>query len=252
MVQGESITAFKNKKLTIVISAAATFVFDGMAHAESYDSPVGTFETGMNVTLATDYIYRGISQTQGKGTVQGSLDIGHETGLYVGIWGSNVDFGQGDDTSVEFNYYGGFAGDITDDIGFDVGWIKYEYPGDNGTGTVSETYASLSAYGFTLGAGYTYDPDSTLYTSLGYEYQLPYEVGLALHYGYWDGKDDDFYRTGKDNYSDWSIGLSKTLVGIDFGLTYTDTNIKNSDCRASTGKSGLCGADFVLSASKTF
>ena len=49
-------------------------------------------EVSGNVSIGTDYVYRGISQTTENPTIQGGFDLESETGLYIGIWTSNVDF----------------------------------------------------------------------------------------------------------------------------------------------------------------
>lgn len=247
------------KQLTLALSAAGAVACSTFAAAETVASPLGNFDVSMNVALTSDYIFRGISQTQGDPAIQGGLDVAHESGLYIGTWASNVDFGG--EASMELDYYAGFTSNITEDIAYDLGWIKYEYPGDGDEDlNFSEYYASLSAYGATLGAAYSNDlagRDSTLYTYVGYEYTLPYEIGLALQYGNYDFKDDIFLDSAgvasEDSYNDWSIGLTRTLAGLDFGLTYTDTSLSDSECKgfAAGGKSDYCDANFVLSVSKT-
>ncbi|MCQ4345922.1 TorF family putative porin [Pseudomonas stutzeri] len=238
------------KKLTLAIAAASAVSASSLAVAETVQSPVGDFDVSMNAALTSDYMFRGISQTQGKGAIQGGLDVVHESGLYIGTWASNVDFGG--DASVEFDYYLGFGGEITENVSYDLGWIQYEYPGDSDL-NFSEYYGSVTAYGVSVGAAYSSDfggDDSTLYTYLGYEYTLPYEIGLALQYGKYDFKDATF-ASGEDSYNDWSIGLTKTLAGLDFGLTYTDTDLSSNDCRTFAGKSDYCDATFVASVSKS-
>lgn len=76
------------------------------------------------VTLATDYVYRGISQTSEGATAQGGFDITADSGLYAGIWGSNVSF----DGSVEIDYFVGFSNEVFEGFGYDVGLIHYDYP----------------------------------------------------------------------------------------------------------------------------
>ncbi len=238
------------KQLSLAVSAATAVACSGLAVAESVASPVGSFDVSMNVGLASDYMFRGISQTQGKGAIQGGLDVVHESGLYIGTWASNVDFDG--KASVEFDYYAGFAGNLSEEIGYDIGWLKYTYPGESAL-DFSEYYASLSAYGFSVGAAYSSDfggDDSTLYSYIGYEYTLPYDIGLAVQYGNYDFKDATF-ASGKDSYNDWSLGLSKTVAGLDLGLTYTDTNIKGSDCAGFIGKKDFCDANVTFSVSKT-
>lgn len=244
------------KKLTLALTAASAVSVSSLAGAETVQSPIGEFDVSMNATLASDYIFRGISQTLGDPAIQGGLDVSHESGLYVGMWASNVDFGG--KASSEFDFYVGYAGNITEEIGYDLGWLKYEYPGDGSDDlNFTEYYASLSAHGFTVGAAYSSDfggSDSTLYSYVGYEYSLPYDIGLALQYGNYDFKDPTFTnKNGKtsDSYNNWSIGLTKTLIGLDFGLTYTDTDLSSSECKDFAGKSDYCDANFVVSVSKT-
>lgn len=240
------------KKLTLAIAAASAVSATSFAIAETVPSPVGDFDVSMNVGLTSDYIFRGISQTQGNGAIQGGLDVAHESGLYIGTWASNVDFGDDVDGNVEFDYYLGFGNDITDNVSYDLGWIKYDYPG-NSSLNFSEYYGSVSAYGFKVGAAYSDDfggDDTTLYSYVGYDYTLPYEIGLALQYGNYDFKQDTF-TSGEDSYNDWSVGLTKTFAGLDFGLTYTDTDLSDSDCEGFIGKDDYCSASFVLSVSKT-
>lgn len=242
------------KKLALSTCVASLIGFSTAAHSETVASPVGEFDVSMNVALTTDYMFRGISQTQNDGAIQGGLDVVHDSGLYAGVWGSNVDFGG--DASVEFDYYAGFSNNITDALSYDVGWIKYDYPGEAAL-NFSEFYGSLSAYGFTVGVNYSddfADDNTTLYSYLGYEYALPYEIGLGLQVGNYDFKDPTFVSNSgstDDSYVDWSVGLSKTLAGIDFGLTYTDTNLSSSECANFAGDSDYCDASLVLSLSKT-
>lgn len=238
------------KKLTLAIAATSAVTASGFAVAETVNTPAGDFDVSMNVGLVSDYMFRGISQTQGNGAIQGGLDVAHESGLYIGTWASNVDFGG--DAAVEFDYYVGFGNNITEEISYDLGWIKYAYPGENGL-NFSEYYGSLSAYGFTVGGAYSDDfggSDTTLYSYIGYEHALPYEIGLAVQYGKYDFKDATFGND--DSYNDWSIGLSKTLIGLDLGLTYTDTDLSSSDCAGFAGKKDYCDATFVASVSKSF
>lgn len=244
------------KKLTLALSAATACAFAGSAAAESFDSPLGKFDVSMTATLASDYIWRGLSQTAGNGAIQGSLDIAHETGFYVGVWASNVDDfafpGNNGGANIEVDYYAGYGGNITDDISYDLQWVTYTYPEANGL-NFDEVLASVSAYGFTVGANYAYDPDSKLYTYIAYDYELPYGIGLGLSYGRTDGKDHlngDEDRSTK--YDDWSIGLSKTFAGVDVSVTYTDTDLKGSTCAAWYGKATYCDSNVTLAVSKTF
>merc|ERR1712093_377137 len=68
------------KKLTAAIATVSTLGFANMAHAETFDTFIGEIDASMTATVATDYIWRGQSQTDGKGAFQASLDFAHESG----------------------------------------------------------------------------------------------------------------------------------------------------------------------------
>tara|TARA_R110001592_G_scaffold320639_2_gene598754 strand:+ start:75282 stop:76049 length:768 start_codon:yes stop_codon:yes gene_type:complete len=210
------------------------------------------FETSANVTLTTDYKFRGISQTDTSPAVQGGFDIAFDSGFYVGTWGSNVDFAK----SLELDYYGGYAGDLTESLSFDVGVLYYDYPGTKGVtivddGTLedrdddyAEVYGSLSFGDATLGFAYSDDyyleSGEFWYVYGDYSFSLPYDISLGLHYGYnsfdvdsndSNAKDADsaFLSNGEDSYSDYSITLGKSYYGLDFALSWIDTDLDKED-----------------------
>ncbi|WP_022963708.1 TorF family putative porin [Halopseudomonas pelagia] len=235
------------KKLTAAIAAATTLGFANMAHAEEFDTAIGTIDASMTATLATDYIWRGQSQTDGTGAVQASLDFAHESGIYVGAWGSNVDSEDFDGGSIELDYYVGYGGAITEDISYDLSWATYTYP--KGIDSVDELLASVDLYGFTLGAKYAYDPQSQLYTYIGYGFDLPYDIGLALHYGLTDTKDPLDGDSGDEKYADWALTVSKDMLGLGWALMYSDTDL-GSDCPYVSSSS--CDSSVTLAVSKSF
>ncbi|GAB3392893.1 TorF family putative porin [Azotobacter armeniacus] len=249
------------KKTTLALTAAGAVAGSCIAMAgTTVDTAIGQFEVSANATLASEYIFRGISQTKGDPAIQGGLDVVHESGLYVGIWASNVDF-EFSDAPVEYNYYAGYGGNITETLAFDVGWLKYDYPGDDlkdADLNYSEFYGNLSAYGFKVGINYSDDVSSdnnVVYTYIGYERGLPYGMGLAMRFGKYDFKDDTFFKDGatkgEDSYFDWYLALTKEYLGLQFGLAYTQTDLKNEECKNFVGNDTYCNANFVVSVSKT-
>ncbi len=212
------------KKLSLAV-AVASAVMSGAAFAESVDSPVGKFDVGMTATFVTDYVSRGTSLNGGAGTIQGSLDIAHESGLYIGMWGSSMDDMQEKGAGVEIDYYLGYGGNITEDVSFDVSVATYTYPRTGWEDDV-EYLGSLSAYGATVGVKYRTDATEQLYYYVGYDLELPAGFGLSASVG--QTKFDDNEEAG-DDYVDWSLGVSKTLAGLDLGLTYASNDIDGND-----------------------
>ena len=87
------------KKITLAAAVAAVLT-SGAASAE----------ITANAGFFSNYIWRGVTQTSDQAAGQGGIDWGHDSGLYVGTWVSNVDFsGLGD--GYEMDVYAGFAGE---------------------------------------------------------------------------------------------------------------------------------------------
>ena len=219
-------------------------------------------EISGNVTLATDYAFRGVSQTGNQMAIQGGLDYAHESGIYVGTWASNVDstfFGGGQDPQIELDLYAGYAGELANGIGYDFGVLRYEYPGGDSSGfdvDTTELYISGSYNGFSLSFNYTdelsflFSTESAYYLAAGYEMSLPQDFGLSVSLGYSDG--DAFGSSagasGLPDYMDWSIGVSKAIAGVDLGLTYYDNDLDvTTDC----GGLDECDGRVVFSVSKS-
>lgn len=95
-------------------------------------APTWTFPT--SISLVSDYIFRGQSQTWGKPAIQFSVEADHASGLYAGFFASNVSDNWIPGAHVETDYYGGFRGNLpaaAAEVAFDVGAIYYAYPGAN-------------------------------------------------------------------------------------------------------------------------
>lgn len=219
------------------------------------------FSLDMSLGVFSDYRTRGISQTLGDPAAQASATLVHSSGLYMGAWTSNVDFGGEFKTRQELEYYAGYYWQATEAISLDLGYIKYDYPKE-GQFNLSEVYAILDLYGVKLGANYSNDTPNvfgedqdTLYTYLSYQFALPAELGLNVRVGRSDVKDPAYWTTNGDSreaYYEWEARLSRDFVGVTWGLSYIDTDLSNSECAGWYGYDDLCTATVVASASKTF
>jgi uncharacterized protein (TIGR02001 family) len=205
-------------------------------------------EISGNVALATDYVYRGISQTNEEATIQGGFDVEGEAGFYAGVWASNIAF----DGSVEIDVYAGYAGEFTEDLGFDVGVLHYEYPNDAGPNDSSfdEVYGSLGYKDLTVGINYSndfyFESGTATYFYIDYALSLPNDFGLGFHYGDQSISDND--TLGVPDYADYSVSLSRTWADIDFALTWFDTDLSSNEC---FGGSDNCDSRVVFGLSKS-
>lgn len=219
------------------------------------------FSLDMTLGVVSDYRTRGISQTLGDPAVQAGATLVHSSGLYVGAWTSNVDYGGPYKTRQELEYYAGYYWQATEAISLDLGYLKYDYPKE-GQFNLSEVYAILDVYGVKLGANYSNDTPNffgedqdTLYTYLSYKIELPAEIGLDLRVGRNDVKDPAFWSANgesRDAYTEWEAKLTRDFVGVTWGLSYIDTDLSKSECASWYGYGDLCTATVVASASKTF
>ena len=245
-------TLYKTAIASSMLVAASTATAEDVGHG---------FDVSMNVTLTTDYVWRGISQTQGEPAIQGGLDVSHESGFYVGTWASNVDF-EGD-ASAELDFYAGYGMDITEDISWDIGYIMYTYTDASNDGAdFDEVYTSVSGYGATVGVAYSTDTptptdngsmssEAATYWFVGYETDLPFwGLGLSLRSGGYDFSGDSVLGNSVD-YNEIFVGLGKTMWGVDWELSYTDTDLSSGDCRAFAGQASFCDANVILSVSKS-
>ncbi|MGI9246334.1 MAG: TorF family putative porin, partial [Steroidobacteraceae bacterium] len=167
-------------------------------------------EVSATITVASDYDFRGITQTARDPALQGSVDFAHESGFHAGIWAGNVDFG--DDANVEVDYYAGFGGGDT--LTWDVGGVYYSYPDadDLPNYDFGEFYGQLG-YRWLTGKlswspSYSSTGESAFYYEANAAYSLPAGFGLTAHFGRSDG--DYWDRYFGDGYTDWSIGLTYT------------------------------------------
>jgi len=229
-----------NKLKEVIIGGGILLTFVASANAD---------ELSGNVSVGTDYVYRGISQTDEEATIQGGFDWVAENGIYAGMWASSIAF----DGYIEMDYYIGYGGSFNEDVEFDVGLLHYDYPNQasgHADYNFDEVYGSVSFKGVTLGLAVSSDffgeSDSGQYVYIDYELGLPNDFGLAFHYGSQDIDDNDAF--GTPDYSEYSVGVSKSVSGFDLGLTWHDTDLSSTEC---FGGTDLCDSRVVFALSKS-
>ncbi|WP_333606452.1 TorF family putative porin [Arsukibacterium sp.] len=198
-------------------------------------------ELSGDITFTSDYVFRGISQTEEAPAIQGGLTLSNESGFYVSVWGSSVDFGgQG---TLELDVLLGWSGDIAEGWSADVGIMRYGYPNTEFAGSnFWELYGSVSYADFTLGLAYSDDyygnSGSYIYAYAGYSYAISDALTVDFHIGQNEFRDDS-----SASYLDYGVSLSTELLGAGLALAYIGTDIK--DCN-------LCDSRVVFSVSKSF
>lgn len=234
-------------KQTVIAGAVAAALASGVTHAA--DAPPPPYTLTGNIGLFSQYIFRGLTQTDHRPALQGGFDYAHTaTGLYAGTWASNISWltdsnAYSSGGSMEWDFYGGMRGNVVGDLTYDVGTLYYYYPGSankpaNALNIKADTWEVYGALGYKyLSAKYSYSVQSETFgvrDSRGTYYldltatvplaDLSKELdGLSLvaHWGYqkYDGTDPrnavvSGRRLSNDeiySYKDVKLGLSYAL-----------------------------------------
>lgn len=238
-----------------------------------------------NLGLASDYRFRGLSQTWRLPTVQGGLDYAHSSGLYLGTWASNVSGNSyNNGAGLELDLYGGVKWEVAPGVLLDVGALAYFYPGarlnsapgvattqkyDNvdlyvgvsqGPFSAKLSYAVTDYFGLNGDtAGYAYfsslaangSSRGSLYLDLNYNVDLGQGATLGLHAGHLAVR-----HYADLSYSDVKLSLSKAVYGVNLSAAIVATNAKRAYYQAgnSTGVHAkrLGAPTLVLAVSKSF
>ncbi len=209
------------------------------------------FNLSANIGLTSDYLYRGLSQTTGDPAIQGGFDLTHESGFYLGIWGSNVDFAD----SLEIDYYGGYSGTLNEEFSYDLGIIYYDYPSDpsDPQGDFVEYYGSVSWKNLTLGLSYS--DDFFAETGEAYYYYGSYDIELPMGFTasllLAQQKFEEATFGSSDDYTHYGLSITKEVLGVELGLNFSDTDISKSDCAGAGFSRNDCDSTVVFSITKS-
>ena len=164
----------------------------------SYASAV---EISSNVGLSSDYIWRGMSQTQGDLSVNGGFDLSTDMGFYIGTWASNANF---TGTSMELDIYLGFSGEMAENMTYDVGYISVIYPGNDSL-DFEEAYVGFNIYSLSI----LYSDgqnDMPSYSEIGYSVDAG-PGSFSISYGEYEDNGDNSLVGYDWNVGDFSLGF---------------------------------------------
>ena len=221
-----------------------------------------------NMTIASDYRFRGISQTNKNPAIQGGVDFAHSSGIYLGNWNSNIDSGLFTGANIEMDFYGGWKATFGD-FGLDIGAIYYYYPGSGagaGTSKIDNFELYIGGSWGPLTAKYYYattdyfglkDSDGTWYINLGATHDFGNGFGVNAAVGYSGLKGGarvleigSTASTGPSSIVDYKIGGTYTVDGWVFGLAYITTN--RDYAGSSPDNKNISNGTGVVSVSKSF
>ncbi|WP_019142196.1 TorF family putative porin [Noviherbaspirillum massiliense] len=250
------------KKLILAAAVCACAAFASSVHAQQAEpAPEHSF-TG-NLTVASDYRFRGISQTFNKPAVQGGFDYAHSSGFYVGNWNSNVSGNQfPDGASIEMDLYGGYKFTPLQDMTADVGVLRYYYPGASIGGrnaNATEVYVGAAYKWFSAkyshGVSDNYfgiaDAKGSYYLDLNANFEVADKTVLGFHAGR-----QKFRHAGDLDYTDFKVGISRDFGFATLGLAVVGSNADEAlytySNASGTESKDVSKTTAVLSISKTF
>lgn len=226
-------TKFQKSLICAATAMAVFYSAPALAQEEASEGPV---TISGNAAVTSDYRFRGLAQSAGNFAIQGGIDAAHESGFYVGTWGSSVSFSGG----TEIDVFGGWSGELSSGLTADVGVVYYIYPNSGGADTdVFEGYASLAKtlgpVEAKVGANYAWGGQAALGNKENINVFGDLSAGipntpvtLKGHLGY--SKGDSAFATltaGDDDYVDWSLGADYSISEkLTLGVSYTDTDDK--------------------------
>lgn len=243
--------------------AQAQSTANDKAEAAVETAPPPALTVSGSATIASDYRFRGVSQSDQEMAVQGGITIAHESGLYVGTWASNLaGWGTFGGANMELDLIGGYKAKLADNATLDVGLTWYMYPGGADKTDFAEAYAKLTgtAGPATLTAGVAYAPEQQ---AIGKWYDTGADAANGA-YNDPGAKDDNLYLWGDGaaaipgtpfmakahighswgqdglgpnatavsptgKYWDWSLGADATYKNLTFNVSYIDTDISNRE-----------------------
>lgn len=227
---------------TCTLGSLALFAAGLAAHAGAHAQEAASPHTvTANVGFFSNYVFRGMTYTQNRPALQGGFDYAHDSGVYAGVWGTNVSSDAINEASLEVDFYGGYAW-ARDDWSFDVGLLQFYYPEHPKLPGTDERYDTLEAYGavgwrwltvkysHTLTDFFGFNSDSmgagggssrgSGYLELNAEVPVVWDMALGLHVGR-----QRVRNYSEFDYTDWRVSLAKPFGdGWTASVAYTGTN----------------------------
>jgi uncharacterized protein (TIGR02001 family) len=182
-----------------------------------------------NLTLVSNYVFRGVTQSKNLPATQGGLTYTFPIGLYFNVWGSNVKFNDESNATSELDTIIGYTNSIGDDFKYDINADRYNYPGAR---ELSYNEINTLFYYKFLQAGISYSSDvfathkSGTYYQGGINYDIPAnyvfninDLNVKALFGHYNLPVD-----AGNTYNDYNVSLNKKLRNYVLTAQWTSTN----------------------------
>lgn len=239
------------------LAAVAALAFIAVPAFAQDESP---WSVSGGVWAVSDYVWRGVSQTQEDPTWQAELGVEHESGFYVGVFLSGVDFTPSgadwdDGIDYEVNAYLGWSGRISDTLTLGLDYTRIAYPGaEDGFDADFDEFTAELGIGEHYTAAVTYSPDAVSLGSSAWYYRLGGEWELGES-GFTLGAGVGLYDLGRElggSYKDFEVSVARSFGNVAFKLAYFDTSGYSETLAESLGERHLADGRAVLSVGYEF
>lgn len=205
------------------------------------------------IAFTSNYRWRGVSLTDGGPALQGSLSYDHSSGLFAGLFASNVELQPGDG-GLGVQAFGGYATRWRDDAAWDAGVVGYAYPSnDQGRsydfieGFAGATFERFAARLY-LSDNYYGGGDRSAYAEGSFALPLTDWLTLGVHVGVLQ-----LWPKGSGGYSadatrlDGRIGVTAEAAGFSF-----EVSLVAAETRGCPGGPANCQPGLVVTVSRGF
>ena len=243
------------RQSVLALTTVTALAMPALAAAQAASSPVAG-----NLSLVSDYRFRGLTQTFEEPALQGGFDYAHASGLYLGNWNSSISDTFFAGSPLEMDFYAGYKPTFGD-VALDLGILYYYYPGSDaaGIGRIDNTELYAGAAWKWLSAKYFHavsdffgapDTKNSNYIDLTASFSFGAGWGLVGHVGHQKVK-----NASALDYTDYKLGVTKDVAGWVLGAAFIDTDADETvyTFTSGGGKSMNVGdSTLVLSVGKTF
>lgn len=200
-----------------------------------------------NIAVTSQWVDRGLTQTNGHATLQGGLRHDHFGGFYIDTWATGVDFGDGTDAEIDLGV--GYAGELDGGLTYDLSLFYYVFPGAP-KGAKADFWEVIPAVGYDFGpvewsatafltARNGGDTGEAVYLTTGLRAPLTEQLSVDANVGR-----SELDPRGGDDYWDWNIGATVALPWVEMDARYHDAG--DIAC------GGACKSRFVFTVGRSF
>jgi uncharacterized protein (TIGR02001 family) len=237
--------------------------------AEALEFPEAGLTVTLTPTIASDYLFRGISQTRNNWAFQGTVDVQHTSGVYIGAFLTNAKFlaVPYNDTRQELDILAGYRFELAG-VNLDIGYVGYFYPGQSkpeGT-QLNEYHEVVAKAAYTidivkLSAAFAYSPNffgrsgDGFYLEGGVDVTLPWELTAFARLGHqWIHRNPRF---GTPDYLWYAVGLQREIyAGVTASVAWYGTDISKRDCVPVPGRADggqrICDGRVLFTLTRAF